>query len=340
MKPSVRDPVPPEEDQQDHADFQACLAYVDAHAAGEVEGLFGPESTSWVIFREPAILLGGLAAVLLQLAHPAVASGVGQHSNFRQDIRGRSRRTSTALYRLIFGTLADATDVTRRLYRIHRLVRGRIEAPGLAIDGKAYRANQRELLLWVSSTTAVTSKIAFEHFVRPLTADEARRRYPELLLGSAAVGVRPDFQPPTEEAFDAWYQGMLSGGELRVTPPARSIAEALFRSPFSGGPVGAILTAGLLPQHLREGYGLAWGRWEQRSFRALAASLRRAAATMRPPFRYAVAWHQAELRLAKARGERAPLLGRSLDALGRRLGWLPTSLGATARRTGVAAPAA
>jgi len=326
MKPAVSAPIPPEEEEQDSADFQACMAYVREHAAGEVEGLFGPESVSWTIFREPAVLLSGIAAVLLQLAHPAVATGVGEHSSFEQDVRGRAQRTSTAMYRLIFGSLAEATATSQRLYRVHRLVRGQIDAPFTPAHGRAYRANERPLLLWVASTVAVSAKLAFEHFVRSFTAAELRVRYPEILLGGAAVGVRPDCQPPTVEEFDTWYEAMVSGDELRVSPPARAIAGALFRSPFSGGAMGAVLTAGLLPPRVREGFGLPWGRWEQGTFRAMAASLRRAWGVVRPPYRYAVAWHQAELRLARARGERAPLLGRSLDALGRRLG-LPTSLG-------------
>jgi len=326
MKPAVREPIPAEDDRQDSADFEACMAYVRAHAAGEVEGLFGPASFSWTVMREPGVLLSGLAAVLLQLAHPAVGTGVSRHSTFREDVSGRVQRTSNALYRLIFGSLPEAMAMSQRLYRVHRLVRGRIEAPGAATDGMAYRANERHLLRWVSATVSVSARLAFATFIRPLTAAEMRAWYLEYLLVGAATGVRPDEQPKAEEAFDAWYEGMVTGDELRVTPAARSVMEALFRSPVAGGAVGATLTAGLLPARVRELYGLPWGRWEQRKFRALAASVRRALTALPAPYRYVVAWHQAELRIARARGERAPLLGRSLDILGRRLG-VPTSLG-------------
>src|SRR5262245_44376494 len=152
MKPASLAPIPADEEEQDSADFQVCLAYVREHAAGEVEGVFGPESVSWTIFREPAVLLSGLAAVLLQLAHPAVASGVGEHSSFEKDVLGRGQRTSAAMYQLIFGSLAEATAMSRRLYRVHRLVRGRINAPSTPLHGRAYRANERPLLLWVAST--------------------------------------------------------------------------------------------------------------------------------------------------------------------------------------------
>src|SRR5688572_15072888 len=182
MKPAAREEREErEEEEQDSADFQACMAYVREHATGEVEGLFGPESVSWTIFREPAVLLGGIAAVLLQLSHPAVASGVGQHRSFEKDVRGRAQGTSTAMYQQISGALTETTAMSRRLYRVHRLVRGRIDAPSAPGHGLPYRANARPLLLWVASTVGVNAKLAFEHFVRPFTAPERRLWYPEIL---------------------------------------------------------------------------------------------------------------------------------------------------------------
>src|SRR5436189_10963 len=40
-------------------------------------GLFGPDSVTWRVNREGVLLLGGGAAIILQLAHPLVAAGVG-----------------------------------------------------------------------------------------------------------------------------------------------------------------------------------------------------------------------------------------------------------------------
>jgi uncharacterized protein (DUF2236 family) len=49
-------------------------------------GMFGPGSEAWRLDREAMLLLGaGPRALLMQLAHPAVAAGVAEHSDFRAD---------------------------------------------------------------------------------------------------------------------------------------------------------------------------------------------------------------------------------------------------------------
>ena len=59
----------------------------------ETLGFFGPESMTWRIAREAAMFLGGPRTLILQIAHPAVAAAVEQHSDFRADPMGRGQRT-------------------------------------------------------------------------------------------------------------------------------------------------------------------------------------------------------------------------------------------------------
>src|SRR4051794_13960545 len=47
-------------------------------------GLFGPGSVTWRLVREPLLLIGGGRALLMQLAHPLVAQGVVEHSDFER----------------------------------------------------------------------------------------------------------------------------------------------------------------------------------------------------------------------------------------------------------------
>ena len=54
-------------------------------------GLFPTDSVARRVDRELFLLAGGAAALLLQVAHPLVAAGVDQHSDFR-----RSPRASTS----------------------------------------------------------------------------------------------------------------------------------------------------------------------------------------------------------------------------------------------------
>src|SRR5687768_4469075 len=70
------------------------LPVVDfAHPRGEA-ALAGPDSISWQVFRNPvSLFVGGVAAVILELAEPRVRSGVWDHSRFRSDPVERLQRT-------------------------------------------------------------------------------------------------------------------------------------------------------------------------------------------------------------------------------------------------------
>src|ERR1051325_2805260 len=66
-------------------------------------GVFGPDSVTWRISRETAVLLGGGSrALLLQVAHPKVAAAVDDHSRYRSDPLGRLRDTLDAIYAFTF----------------------------------------------------------------------------------------------------------------------------------------------------------------------------------------------------------------------------------------------
>ncbi len=75
------------------ADLDQNLALVRARAAGPVEGVFGPGSMLWQVDREALVFLGAGRALLMQLAHPWVATAVAQHSAGLADPIGRFHRT-------------------------------------------------------------------------------------------------------------------------------------------------------------------------------------------------------------------------------------------------------
>ncbi len=312
------------EDRQDAAEFERCMQYVRAHATGELEGLHGPNSVTWTTLREPLVLAGGFAAVLLQLAHPAVAAGVGQYSSFAKDLIGRARRTFTSMYELLFGTLTESMAASRRLFLIHRRVRGVVEEPGAPSPGP-FRANEQRLLRWVGATTSFAMNDAFERLVRPLTPEEWALFHPEYVLRNAAVGVLPETQPKTLEALVTWYAHELESPELEVGPTALGIADALFNSKYTRGPFDEILTAGLLPPRFREAYKLRWGKVEQRSFAVMVGGLRATRSLLPEPYTHVVAWHQANLRIARAQFQPESRWARVLNAIDKRVD-LPTSL--------------
>ena len=56
--------------------------------------LLAPDSVQWRVYKNPIALgIGGIAAVLLEFAEPRIRSGVWDHSTYKADPIGRSRRT-------------------------------------------------------------------------------------------------------------------------------------------------------------------------------------------------------------------------------------------------------
>src|SRR3979411_1403988 len=87
-------------------------------------GLFGPESVTWRVMREPLLILGGGRALLMQAAHPLVAQGAIDHSTYRRDPLGRLQRTITWVTAVTFGTTAEAREASRLVNRLHQRVGG------------------------------------------------------------------------------------------------------------------------------------------------------------------------------------------------------------------------
>ena len=80
-------------------------------------GFYGPHSVMWRINREAVLLGAGPASLLLQVAHPLIAAGVAQHSDFASDPFGRLRRTLATTLDLVFGDGPTAERAVRRLNR-------------------------------------------------------------------------------------------------------------------------------------------------------------------------------------------------------------------------------
>src|SRR5271170_722788 len=118
--------------------------------------LLNPSGVAWRVHREAVLLLGGRRALLMQIAHPAVAAAVADHSDFKRDPFGRLRRTVETMFTLAFGTPADAQAAYRRVDSVHGRVRGEIPAP-TGTTAAPYDARDPELLLWVQATLIDTA---------------------------------------------------------------------------------------------------------------------------------------------------------------------------------------
>jgi uncharacterized protein (DUF2236 family) len=239
-------------------------------------GLFGPDSLTWRVNREGALLLGGGRALLLQVAHPLVAAGVAQHSNYREDPFGRLYRTLDTVTTIVFGTTPEAKAAAARLHRVHTRVKGE------AHDGTPYVATDPELLMWVHATLVDTSLLVYENYIGPLSLDERERYYQEQTLLGEQYGIPREQQPATYRDFNDYFDETVNGGTLQVTDSLRDVSAATMRPklpvPFLGRPVVEyfnLVTTALMPAWLREELGLAWGPRRERVHAAQRNVIRR-----------------------------------------------------------------
>jgi uncharacterized protein (DUF2236 family) len=283
-------------------DLEAELARARAHAAGETAGLFGPDSMIWRVDRESALFLGAGRALLLQLAHPWVAAAIAEHSRALADPIGRFHGTFEIMFTLVFGSLEQALDAARRLHRRHAGVRGLLpESVGRFAAGSAYSANEANAQQWVHATLVETALIAHDLVLPPLTGAERERYYAETRLLGAMFGLAPEDQPPDWQAFASYNEAMWQSDMLAVGPAARAIAGQVLAGAGSWlRPPGWLdaLTARLLPDPVRRGFGLDYGEEERRRSDRALRWLRRIYPVLPGRIRYVGPYQEACARLA------------------------------------------
>ena len=185
---------------------------------GMEQGLYAEDSITRRVNRENVLLLGGGRALLMQLAHPKVAAGVDEHSDFRTRPIRRLRRTVLMTMAIVFGDRDTAVAAARAVNQAHGKVRGR-----------DYRALDPDLLLWVHSTLIDSALATYETFVKPLAAAEREDFYQESKLLGELLGIPHDRFPQTLRDFSSYVEGMISGGPLQVGPAASELAALVLR---------------------------------------------------------------------------------------------------------------
>jgi uncharacterized protein (DUF2236 family) len=243
-------------------------------------GLFGPGTMTWRVNREGVLLLGGGRALILQVAHPLVAAGVEEHSNYREDPWGRLYRTLDITTRIVFGDTETADNAAQQLRLIHSRVQGATrESAGRFPAGTRYDASDPELLMWVHATLVDTSLLVYDRYVRRLSVDQRERYYEEQKSLGEAFGIPREHQPATYTDFNEYFDEMLDSDRIAVTQSLRDVTDVTLRPelPFLARPVVEALgvaTVGMLPARLRHELGLPWGRNRERLLAASRALLR------------------------------------------------------------------
>lgn len=235
-------------------------------------GILARDSVARRLNREAFLLFGGTAALLMQVAHPLVAAGVGEHSDFRRDPFGRLLRTLNTTLGIVFGTTAQARAGLRRIDRRHVPVRG------TTAQGQEYDARHPALLVWVQVTLVLTSLRLYE-LVRGRLNDVEREAYwAEARFFAGELGATREALPSTYGALIAYERYMLAN---EVIPDANAVAvarEVLRPVAWVPAPIAWAVdafTAGLLPPSIRLAFGLPWRTRERLWFRFVIAALRR-----------------------------------------------------------------
>jgi uncharacterized protein (DUF2236 family) len=181
-------------------------------------GLFGPDSITWKLHREPILMLGGLRSLYLQALHPRAVAGVAQNSGYRSDMWGRLSRTADFVATVIYGSTADAEAAGARLRRVH----SKLSATDPR-TGERFRIDDPDLLRWVHVAEVESFLTTAQRAGVRLTAAEIDAYYTEQLRSAALVGLDPATVPATAAEVAAYYATMRP--ELGLT---RDGAEAAF----------------------------------------------------------------------------------------------------------------
>ena len=198
-----------------------------AKPAGEA-ALAPHDGVTWQVFRNPvALFVGGVTAVLLELAEPRVRSGIWDHTSFRTDPLARMERTGLAAMVTVYGARSAAEQMIAGVSRLHARVQGTTPV------GVAYRADDPELLDWVQATASFGFLEAYCAFVRPLSRSERDRFYAEGVPAARLYGAvgAPASVAEQERHFAAMRP------KLEHSPIVFEFLEITHRTPIFPGPL-------------------------------------------------------------------------------------------------------
>ena len=233
---------------------------------------------------ERLALLGWGRAILMQIAHPLIAAGVYDHSHFRATpwaAASRLHATVRAMLALTFGTDAEREHALFGIRTIHRRVNGRLPTGvGPFPAGTPYSAEDPALVLWVHLTLLESVPLVYERFVAPLSLAERDRYCAEAAWVAEALGAVAADVPRTWADAVAGLARTYASGVIVVGPHARELAGPIV-SPRIGWIVppaawlNRLVTVGLMPPALRDGYGFRWVDRDDRRLARVTSVLRR-----------------------------------------------------------------
>lgn len=246
-----------------------------------------PGGVLWSVAGDIRALLLLPAALILQVAHPAVGAGVDEYSVFRTDPWGRGARSLASVQLWVYGG-DEAVAEGRRLRRLHREIRGTDAL------GRPYRALAPDTYAWVHATGFPVYQHGLRLLSRPLTQQQERQLYGEWRQVGRVLGLREHDLPRTVEEFWPAFHRVLAeeigpnqvvhdllSVDLPVPPPDRGprLLRLTLRAlwPLLLPPLLRLrrfLTVGYLPPEARAALGLPWSDRQERRLRWFSTVLR------------------------------------------------------------------
>jgi uncharacterized protein (DUF2236 family) len=202
----------------------------------------------------PAMLIGGVSALLLQTLHPLAMAGVAEHSNYQEDPLGRLRRTASFVGTTTFGTVTEAASAIDQVLRVHRRVKG------IAPDGRPYSADDPELVTFIHVAEVVSFLASTQRYGgRPLTPSECDQYYEEVAPVALALGA--DWAPRSSTEVESYLLRVRPA--LYAGPQAKAARDWLLRGvarrPGERAVYSLVVAAavGVLPPWARRELGLS-----------------------------------------------------------------------------------
>jgi uncharacterized protein (DUF2236 family) len=242
--------------------------------------LVGPESVAWQYGSDVRLHLISLYPLLLQVAHPTVAAGVRDYSDFEQRPWERLMRTIDYLTVLIYGG-RDAIAMGRQLHALHRNFHGVRE------DGRRYSALEPDAYAWVHATLIESYVAGHAYFGRPMRPDQVERFYREYRGLGRLIGVRDDALPTEWSGFRNYFE--QTSTELLHTRSVDRVLDSLRRASRPPLPIPdplwralrlpaarVVWLGGLGPMDpgLRQRLGVRWGHTDELAFRVIGQLMR------------------------------------------------------------------
>src|SRR5438132_11132974 len=178
-------------------------------------GLFGPDSVTWRVMREPLLILGAGRALLMQAANPLVAQGALDHSGFDRDPYGRLERTIEWVTLVSFGTTAEAGRASAQVNALRRRVVGRLPVAAATRRlgaGSRYSASDLDLLRWVHASFVDTMLVTHDALVGGLDDAERDAFVREWHAVAALMGVPRRLLWPDAASMRAYFTRQVARG--------------------------------------------------------------------------------------------------------------------------------